>query len=76
MNLATIPELSSLLIDATVEEIDRGRMRVGDEVIIRIDALPDVSIPATLTAIAPLAEMSLETRGARLSRLRRARHPQ
>ena len=62
MNLATIPELSSLLIDATVEEIDRGRMRVGDEVVIRIDALPDVSVPATLTAIAPLAEMSLETR--------------
>ena len=62
MNLATIPELSSLLIDATVEEIDRGRMRVGDEVVIRIDALPDVSVPATLTSIAPLAEMSLETR--------------
>jgi HlyD family secretion protein len=63
MNLATIPDLSSLLIDATVEEIDRGRMRVGNEVIIRIDALPDVSIPATLTAISPLAEMSVDTRG-------------
>ena len=63
MNLATIPDLSTLLIDATVEEIDRGRMRVGDEVIVRIDALPDVSIPATLTAIAPLAEMSLDSRG-------------
>jgi len=62
MNLATIPDLSSLLIDATVEEIDRGRMRVGDEVVVRIDALPDVSIPATLTAIAPLAEMSLDSR--------------
>ena len=63
MNLATIPDLSSLLIDATVEEIDRGRMRIGDEVIIRVDAFPDVSIPATLTAISPLAEMSLDSRG-------------
>jgi hypothetical protein len=63
MNVATIPDLSSLLIDATVEEIDRGRMRTGAEVIIRIDAFPDVSIPATLTAIAPLAEMSLDSRG-------------
>jgi HlyD family secretion protein len=63
MNLATIPDLSSLLIDATVEEIDRGRMRAGNEVIIRIDAFPDVSIPATLTAISPLAEMSLDSRG-------------
>ena len=63
MNLATIPDLASLLIDATVEEIDRGRMRIGNEVIIRIDAFPDVSIPATLTAISPLAEMSVDSRG-------------
>lgn len=63
MNLATIPDLTSLLIDVTVEEIDRGRMRVGDEVVIRVDALPELSVPATLTAIAPLAEMSLDTRG-------------
>jgi HlyD family secretion protein len=63
MNLATIPDLSSLVIDATVEEIDRGRMRAGHEVIIRIDALTGVSIPATLTAISPMAEMSIDARG-------------
>jgi hypothetical protein len=65
MNLATIPDLSSLLIDVTVEEIDRGRMRVGNDVIIRIDALPDVSIAATLTSISPLAEIAVESRGGR-----------
>jgi hypothetical protein len=63
MNLATIPDLSSLQIDAIIEETDRGRMRAGDEVIIRIDALPDVSIPARLTTISPLAEMSVDARG-------------
>ena len=63
MNLATIPDLSSLLIDVSVEEIDRGRMRAGDEVIVRVDALPDVSITTTLTAISPLAEISLDSRG-------------
>jgi multidrug efflux pump subunit AcrA (membrane-fusion protein) len=63
MNLATIPDLSSLLIDATVEEIDRGRMRTGNDVIVRIDAFPDLSIPGTLTAISPLAEMSVDSRG-------------
>jgi HlyD family secretion protein len=62
MNLATIPDLSSLLIDATVEEVDRGRMRPGNEVVIRIDALTDVSIPATLTSISPMAEMSIDAR--------------
>jgi hypothetical protein len=62
MNLATIPDLTSLLIEVTVEEIDRGRMRVGDEVIVRVDAFPDVAVEATLTGISPLAELSLETR--------------
>jgi HlyD family secretion protein len=63
MTLAQIPDLSSLLIDSTVEEIDRGRMRVGQEVIVRVDALPELSITASLTAISPLAEMSLDSRG-------------
>jgi HlyD family secretion protein len=63
MNLATIPDLSSLLIDVTVEEIDRGRMQAGDGVIVRVDALPDVAIQTTLTGISPLAEMSLDSRG-------------
>jgi hypothetical protein len=62
-NLGTIPDLTSLLIDVTVEEIDRGRMRVGDEVIVRVDALPEISIRTALTAISPLAEMSFDTRG-------------
>ncbi len=63
MNLATIPDLSSLLIDVAVEEIDRGRMQVGDEVIVRVDALPDVSVQTRLTGISPMAEMSLDSRG-------------
>lgn len=63
MSLATIPDLSSLLIDVTVEEIDRGRMQTGDEVIVRVDALPDVSIETTLTGISPMAELSLDSRG-------------
>jgi hypothetical protein len=63
MQLATFPDLATLLIDVTVEEIDRGRMKVGDEVIVRIDALPDVSITTTLSGISPLAEMSFDSRG-------------
>jgi multidrug efflux pump subunit AcrA (membrane-fusion protein) len=63
MNLATMPDMTSLLIDVTVEEFDRGRMRIGDEVIVRVDALPELAIEATLTGISPLAELSMETRG-------------
>jgi hypothetical protein len=63
MNLATIPDLTSLVIEVRVEETDRGRIQVGDEVVVRIDALPETSIAATVSGISPLAEMSLETRG-------------
>ena len=63
MKLAAIPDLTSLLIDAAVEEIDRGRMRVGDEVIVRVDALPELTIETVLTQISPLAEISFDTRG-------------
>jgi HlyD family secretion protein len=60
--LATIPDLTSLIINVTVEEVDRGRMQVGDEVIIRVDALPEVTIDTILSEISPMAELSLDTR--------------
>ncbi len=63
MNLAAIPDLTSLLIDVAVEEIDRGRIRVGDEVIVRVDALPELTIETVLTQISPLAEISFDSRG-------------
>jgi HlyD family secretion protein len=63
MNLATIPDLTSLVIEVRVEETDRGRIQIGDEVVVRIDALPELSIAARVSGISPLAEMSLETRG-------------
>jgi multidrug efflux pump subunit AcrA (membrane-fusion protein) len=61
MTLGVIPDLATLFMDATVEEIDRGRISVGNEVIIRIDAIPESRIPVKLTGISPLAELSLDT---------------
>jgi HlyD family secretion protein len=58
MNLAEMPDLESLMMDAKVEEIDRGRIGVGADVQVRIDALPEVTIPAKITLISPLAELS------------------
>jgi hypothetical protein len=63
MQIATFPDLDTLMIDVTVEEIDRGRMKVSDEVIVRVDALPDVTITTTLSGISPLAELSIDSRG-------------
>ncbi len=60
MNLAEIPDMSSLAMDAKVEETDRGRIGVGKDVRVRVDALPELIIPATITQISPLAELGNE----------------
>ena len=60
MNLAEIPDMSSLAMDAKVEEIDRGRIGVGKDVRVRVDALPELQIPAKITQISPLAELSTD----------------
>jgi len=58
MNLAEIPDMSSLAMDAKVEETDRGRIGVGKDVRLRVDALPELTIPGKITQISPLAELS------------------
>jgi len=60
MNLAEMPDMSSLVMDAKAEEIDRGRIAVGNDVRVRIDALPELSIEAKITSISPLTELGVE----------------
>ena len=60
MNLAEMPDLATLLMDAKVEEIDRGRIHASDDVRIRVDALPELAIPAKITQISPMAELGIE----------------
>ncbi len=60
MNLAEIPDMTSLAMDAKVEETDRGRISLGKDVRVRVDALPELDIQATITQISPLAELSTD----------------
>lgn len=60
MSLAVIPDMASLVLDARVEEIDRGRINAGNSVRVRVDAVPELVIEGTITTISPLAEMSLD----------------
>jgi HlyD family secretion protein len=60
MNIAVIPDMSTLMLDVKVEEIDRGRIQAGADVRLKVDAVPELAIPAKLTQISPLAELSLE----------------
>lgn len=58
--IAEIPDLTTLEMEGKVEEIDRGRIAVGQEARVRIDSLPELTMPADLTAISPLTEQSFE----------------
>src|SRR5215471_80338 len=60
MNLAEMPDMTSLVLDAKAEEIDRGHIAVGNDVQVHIDALPELSIKAKITSISPLTELGAE----------------
>ncbi len=58
--VAEIPDLTTLEMEGKVEEIDRGRISVGQETRVHIDSLPELTMPADLVAISPLTELSFE----------------
>ena len=60
MVLAEMPDLTTLLMDAKVEEIDRGRIAANQEVRVRVDSLPELTLPAKIRQISLLAEASNE----------------
>lgn len=60
MILGQIPDLESLELDAKLEEADRGRIAMNQEVLVRLDAIPELVIPAKITGLSALAELSLE----------------
>jgi len=58
--LAEIPELDSLEMKGKLEEIDRGRLRLGNPVRVHVDALSEKPLPGELAAVRPLTEQSFE----------------
>jgi HlyD family secretion protein len=56
--LAEIPDLSTLQMESKVDETDRGRVAVGDKVLVHVDAFPEKVMPASLATITPLTEVS------------------
>jgi multidrug efflux pump subunit AcrA (membrane-fusion protein) len=60
MSLAEMPDLTTLMMDAKVEETDRGRIKVDQDVRVRIDSLPELAVEAKIGQISLLAETSNE----------------
>jgi RND family efflux transporter MFP subunit len=55
--IAELPDATSLKISARVEEAERGQLKAGQSVSVRVDALPDRSFEGHLEAISPTASM-------------------
>jgi len=60
MGLAEMPDLDTLMMDAKVEETDRGRISTNNEVRVRVDSLPELTMPAKIGQISLLAETGNE----------------
>jgi RND family efflux transporter MFP subunit len=55
--IAEIPDLSEMRIDLKLEEVDRGKLQLGQKSKIRVDAIPDREFAAQLDWISPIASL-------------------
>jgi HlyD family secretion protein len=55
--IVEIPELTQLYIDLKLEEVERGKLQIGQPVRVRVDAIPDKEFTAQLDFISPIAAL-------------------
>jgi multidrug efflux pump subunit AcrA (membrane-fusion protein) len=63
-SIAEIPDLSNMRIELKLEEVDRGRLRTGQHVNVRVDAIADRELKAQLDWISPIAQLQFRGFGA------------
>lgn len=59
--IAELPDLSSARMVATVDEVDRSRLAVGQEAALTVDALGGKSLAGEIERISTLAKMDMST---------------
>jgi len=62
-SIAEIPDLSQMRIDLKLEEVDRGKLKLGQQVRVRIDAIADRELVAELDWISPIAAINFRGMG-------------
>ncbi|MBI3679225.1 MAG: efflux RND transporter periplasmic adaptor subunit [Acidobacteria bacterium] len=53
--IAEIPDLSEMRVELKLDEVDRGRLKLGQELRLSVDAIPDKDFEAVLDWISPIA---------------------
>src|SRR5258708_3622083 len=61
-SLAEIPDLNTLEMEGRVDEIDRGRIAAGNPTRLRIDSIPELTVPAKLSGRSLMTVLSFEWR--------------
>jgi multidrug efflux pump subunit AcrA (membrane-fusion protein) len=57
--LGELPDLTTLHMEARVEEMDRARIALGCEARVRVDSLPELNILAKVDSISPLTSLNM-----------------
>lgn len=53
--IAEIPDLNEMRVELKLDEVDRGKLELGQKLRLRVDAIPEVEFEATLDWISPIA---------------------
>lgn len=55
--IVEIPDLSQLYVNLNLEEVDRGKLQLGQKVRVMVDAIPDKEFTAEIDWISPIASL-------------------
>ncbi len=55
--IAEIPDLSQMRAELKLDEVDRGKVKLGQQMRIRVDAIPDKEFQASIDWISPIAAL-------------------
>jgi HlyD family secretion protein len=61
--IAEIPDLSEMRIELSLEEVDRGKLKLGQPVNMRVDAIPEKEFRGKLDFISPIASLVFKGMG-------------
>ena len=62
--IAEIPDLTEMRLELKLEEVDRGKLQLGQLVRIRVDAIPEKEFTAEINWISPIAALIFKGFGA------------
>jgi multidrug efflux pump subunit AcrA (membrane-fusion protein) len=59
--IAEIPDLSEMRVELKLEEVERGKIKLGEPVQVRVDAVPEKELRAVMDWISPIATLVFRT---------------